>query len=74
MWQIAGYELQELKPLLPSILATSTMEPTFKEVWRGISHEDGSDKDIIGYLKKYLKGLSKAELKDFLRFCTGKYI
>lgn len=39
-----------------------------------VNPSDDAERDIIGYLKRYIKGLDSANIKKFLRFLTGSDI
>jgi hypothetical protein len=54
-----------------SFLQMGNMIPSFREVWKNITFSANAVPEITGFLKKYLKEISREQLGDFLRFCTG---
>jgi hypothetical protein len=69
-------ELKKLKPFLPKpFLEMSDFKPDFKNVWKTLSWPtEISNKDVMVFMKKYIKEQSEEQLKKFLRFCTGRNI
>ena len=75
---LEGHSSNDLKPIFKTSIEElySSLVPTARKVVQSFTYPDDMSafqKSTKRYLETYIKEISHAKLKDFLRFCTGMY-